>query len=86
MQDDGNTDSTFFSFINLYGELTVSTIDELPRGRQPVTTYLVDEKHLDQVYQHMAAELAVGHQVYYVLPLIESSEHIENVEDADLRA
>lgn len=67
--------------LSLYGELSVSTIDELPNGRKAITTVLVDEKNIDDVYQAMEDELNKGHQVYYVLPLIESSEHMEEIEN-----
>ncbi|WP_124057663.1 ATP-dependent DNA helicase RecG [Vaginisenegalia massiliensis] len=67
--------------LSLFGELSVSTLDQLPSGRQPIQTYLVNDDQLNQVYQAMARELAAGHQVYYVLPLIESSEHMEQIEN-----
>lgn len=65
--------------LTLYGELSVSTIDELPGGRQPITTQLIEENELDIVYDVIEAELTKGHQVYYVLPLIDSSEHMEEI-------
>ena len=67
--------------MTLYGEMHVSTIDEMPKGRQPITTTWVKEEALEQVYDHMESELAKGHQIYYVLPLIESSEHLEQIEN-----
>ncbi|MCW6664670.1 ATP-dependent DNA helicase RecG [Aerococcaceae bacterium NML191219] len=67
--------------MTLYGELSVSTIDERPKGRQPIQTELVEEEQIEHVYQAMARELQAGHQVYYVLPLIESSEHLEQIEN-----
>ena len=67
--------------LSLYGEMSVSTIDELPNGRQPITTVLVEEEQIETVYQSMADELSAGHQIYYVLPLIESSEHMEQIEN-----
>lgn len=67
--------------LSLYGELSVSTIDELPNGRKAITTVLADEKNIESVYEAVEAELDKGHQVYYVLPLIESSEHMEEIEN-----
>lgn len=67
--------------LTLYGELSVSTIDELPGGRKPITTQLIEENELDFVYEVIEAELAKGHQVYYVLPLIDSSEHMEEIDN-----
>lgn len=67
--------------LSLYGELSVSTIDELPNGRKAITTVLADEKNIEEVYEAVEVELDKGHQVYYVLPLIESSEHMEEIEN-----
>lgn len=67
--------------LSLYGELSVSTINELPNGRKAITTVLADEKNIESVYEAVEAELDKGHQVYYVLPLIESSEHMEEIEN-----
>ena len=67
--------------LSLYGELSVSTIDELPNGRKAITTELADENSIDSVYERVEAELDKGHQVYYVLPLIESSEHMEDIDN-----
>ncbi|MDO4432457.1 MAG: ATP-dependent DNA helicase RecG [Aerococcaceae bacterium] len=65
----------------LYGELSVSTIDERPKGRQPIQTAFVADTDIERVYQAMAEQLSKGHQVYYVLPLIDSSEHFEQIEN-----
>lgn len=67
--------------LSLYGELSVSTIDELPGGRKPITTRLIEDNEMDYVYDVIEAELAMGHQVYYVLPLIDSSEHMEDIDN-----
>lgn len=67
--------------MSVYGELSVSTIDERPKGRQPIQTQLIAEEEIEQVYESMRRELTKGHQVYYVLPLIESSEHLEQIEN-----
>lgn len=65
----------------LYADLQVSTISELPKGRMPITTYWVKEEAIESVYQRMASEIDQGRQVYYVLPLIDKSEHFEQVEN-----
>lgn len=61
--------------------IQLSTIDERPKGRQPIQTQLIAEEEIEQVYESMRRELTKGHQVYYVLPLIESSEHLEQIEN-----
>ena len=67
--------------MTLYGELHVSTIDELPKGRQPIQTKWVKEADIDQVYDHIGSELQAGRQIYVVLPLIENSEHMEQIDN-----
>ena len=66
--------------LTLYGDLDVSTIDELPPGRTPVRTELCRESRRDYVHGRVRAEVAAGHQVYVVYPLVEESEK------SDLRA
>lgn len=67
----------------LYADMHVSTIDELPKGRKEITTYAIQDSELNIVYQAIEAELRKGHQAYYVLPLIEASEHMEQVENVN---
>ncbi|NBV90257.1 MAG: ATP-dependent DNA helicase RecG, partial [Actinobacteria bacterium] len=59
-----------------FGALDVSTLTELPKGRQPITTHVVAaaEKpaHLERVWQRVCEEVAQGHQVYIVVPRIVS--------------
>ena len=58
-----------------YGDLDTSTLRELPRGRQPITTrLLVGEDQRAAAYEHLRAELRAGRQAYVVCPLIEESE------------
>jgi ATP-dependent DNA helicase RecG len=64
----------------LYGDLDVSTIDELPPGRTPIRTTLCRERRRQWVHEQVRAEVAVGHQAYVVYPLVEESEK------SDLRA
>jgi ATP-dependent DNA helicase RecG len=60
--------------MTLYGDLAVSTLDELPPGRTPVRTELCRESRRDRVYARVRAEVAAGHQAYLVYPLVEESE------------
>jgi ATP-dependent DNA helicase RecG len=59
-----------------YADLDVSVIDELPPGRTPIVTRLVNDARRDEVIErvHAAAE---GRQVYWVCPLIEESEALQ---------
>ena len=60
--------------LTLYGDLDLSIIDELPAGRQPITTRLVADRHEEQVWEHCRREMAAGRQVYVVHPVIEETE------------
>ncbi len=63
--------------LTLHGDLDVSTIDELPPGRNPVKTYWRSEDKRDQIYAFVRERLAAGEQAYVVFPLIEESEKID---------
>jgi len=63
--------------MTLYGDLEVSTIDELPPGRKPVKTINRKEASRTQVNNFMRAEIAKGRQVYIIFPLIEESEKLD---------
>ncbi|MGX7108604.1 ATP-dependent DNA helicase RecG [Facklamia miroungae] len=65
----------------LYADLSVSTMEGLPHGRVEIETQVVSDKHIDWVYERMQNELDKGHQIYYVLPLIQASEFMEQVEN-----
>jgi ATP-dependent DNA helicase RecG len=58
-------------------DLDVSVIDELPPGRTPVLTKLVDEMRRDEVISRIHEAACNGRQVYWVCPLIEESETLE---------
>ena len=58
----------------VYGEMAVSVIDELPPGRTPVLTAVVDPAHRPSAYELVRAEIAKGRQAFVIYPLIEESE------------
>lgn len=58
----------------LYGDLDVSVIDELPPGREPVSTYAVGEEMRKRIYAFLDKHIKNGSQAYVVCPLIEESE------------
>jgi ATP-dependent DNA helicase RecG len=60
--------------LTLYGDLAVTTLDELPPGRTPIRTELCRESRRERVYERVRREVAAGHQAYIVYPLIEESE------------
>jgi ATP-dependent DNA helicase RecG len=57
-----------------YGDLDVSRLTEKPAGRKPVTTTLVAAERIEDVVDGLARAVSQGAQVYWVCPLIESSE------------
>lgn len=63
--------------MTVYGDLDLSIIDEMPSGRKPVMTKLYREKERQKMYDGMMKELAKGHQIYVVYPLIEESEKMD---------
>jgi ATP-dependent DNA helicase RecG len=60
--------------LTLYGDLAVSTLDELPPGRTPIATALWRESRRERVYERVRKEIAAGHQAYVVYPLVEESD------------
>ncbi|HQT81512.1 MAG: ATP-dependent DNA helicase RecG [Ferrovum sp. 37-45-19] len=63
--------------MSYFADLDVSTINELPQGRQPIITKLIDSKRRDEVIQRIREVCLAGHQAYWVCPLIEESETLE---------
>ncbi len=57
-----------------YGDLDVSTLDERPAGRQPVTTVMRPESARERVLEFVGREAGKGRQAYVVYPVIEESE------------
>ncbi len=60
-----------------YADLDTSIIDELPPGRQPVTTIAIPETRRDEVIERVRSACADGQQAYWVCPLIEESEQLD---------
>jgi len=61
----------------LYADLDVSVIDELPPGRQPITTVVVSSERRGEVLARIGAACRAGRQAYWVCTLIEESEEVE---------
>ena len=58
----------------LYGEMSVSVIDEMPPGRTPVRTEVVEPEDRKRAYDLVRKEVAAGHQAFVICPLIGESE------------
>lgn len=64
--------------LTLYGDLDVSTLDEMPPGRTPVETNVVyDELARARAYKDIRNEIAQGRQAFIVCPLVEESSNLE---------
>ena len=60
--------------MTVFGDLSLSVIDELPPGRTPIETLVRSESHREQVYRLIRDEIAAGRQAYVVYPLVEETE------------
>ena len=56
------------------GDLDFSVIDEMPKNRKPIKTYIIKPSQRNQAYKMMRNEISNGHQCYVVYPLIDESE------------
>ena len=63
--------------LTVYGDLSVSVIDELPPGRRPVRTAMRDPARRDRIFGFVAEQVRAGRQAYVVYPLIEDSARID---------
>lgn len=59
--------------LTVHGDLDLTIIDELPKGRKPIKTFYVSKTDKN-VYDLIKKEISTGHQAYIVFPLIEESE------------
>ena len=57
--------------LTVFGNLNVSTIKTMPKGRLPVKTYLVDNSKREDMYRAVGVEMERGHQAYFVYPRID---------------
>jgi ATP-dependent DNA helicase RecG len=73
--------------MTVFGDLDVSTLRELPLGRQPITTHVVPVKekpnYLDRAWQRIKEEVAQGHQAYVVAPRISADPDADANADLD---
>jgi ATP-dependent DNA helicase RecG len=69
--------------IIVYGDLSISVLDELPANRLPVKNCVVDESYRSTAYRFMEKEAAAGDQIYIICPMVEENEELEleNVTD-----
>ncbi len=63
--------------LTLYGDLDVSTIDELPPGRQDILTRLVPEDKRAAAYRFVRQQVEAGRQAFIICPLVEESDNLD---------
>ncbi|GGW31956.1 ATP-dependent DNA helicase RecG [Arenibacter certesii] len=63
--------------MSLYGDLDISTIDELPPGRKPIKTVHRYDSNRLKVFKFIRDEIKKGRQIYVVYPLIQESEALD---------
>lgn len=63
--------------MTVYGDLDLSVIDELPKGRKPIKTLQFYDRDRLKVFNFMKQQIASGRQIYIVYPLIEESENLD---------
>ena len=71
--------------LTIYGDMDVSIIKEMPKGRIPVKTYVKKESEMKEVLELMYSELQNNHQIYVIAPLIEESENTDLTTVTNLR-
>ena len=63
--------------MTLYGDLDVSLVDEMPKGRQSIVTKKAYANQREKVWSFLETQIEQGRQAYVVYPLVEESEHID---------
>jgi ATP-dependent DNA helicase RecG len=61
----------------LYGDMDISIINEMPKGRQKISTHFVKASGRDKIYHSLIKEIQKGRQIYVVCPLVEESENLQ---------
>lgn len=70
----------------IYGDLDVSVLNEMPKGRIPIKTYAVDTSFRPRIYKFIKKHIAEGKQAYIVCPLVSddgASEKVSAIEYFD---
>jgi ATP-dependent DNA helicase RecG len=68
--------------LTLYGDLNLSIMDEMPAGREPVSTHVLAPTERERAYSLIRSQIKGGRQAFIVYPLIEESEKMEDLKAA----
>jgi len=63
--------------MTIYGDLDLSVIDEMPPGRQPISTYVLAPLERERAYRLIRSQVEAGQQAFIIYPLVEESEKSE---------
>ncbi len=66
----------------IYGDLDVSVLDEMPKGRIPIRTYAVDSGYRERIFRFIIKYINNGFQAYIVCPFVEKSEAMADKKSA----
>ncbi|MEZ4195412.1 MAG: helicase-related protein [Candidatus Paceibacterota bacterium] len=60
--------------LTVYGDLDISLLDEMPKGRKPIITKVVAPSGIEKVYDHLTEELKAGRQAFVICPRIDEPD------------
>ena len=60
--------------LTVYGDLDITLLDEMPRGRKPIITKVITPDKQDDMYEHVREQLAEGRQAYVICPRIDEPD------------
>ena len=63
--------------LTVYGDLEISTLDEMPPGRQPIRTEITTTANKEKAITHVLEQLHAGRQAYVITPLVEQSDKLQ---------
>ncbi|MBP3857129.1 MAG: ATP-dependent DNA helicase RecG [Ruminiclostridium sp.] len=67
----------------VYGDLDVSVLDEMPKGRVPIRTYGVDSSYRERIFRFIIKYIKNGFQAYIVCPFVEKSDSMSDKASAE---
>lgn len=60
--------------LTIYGDLDITLLDQMPKGRKPVITKIIGPGEQSEMYEHVKKELKIGRQVYVICPRIDEPD------------
>jgi ATP-dependent DNA helicase RecG len=60
--------------LTIYGDLDITLLDEMPKGRKPIITKIIGPSQQKSMYEHVRSELAAGRQAYVICPRIDEPD------------